>query len=300
MSVMFEKLVFASMVVVASMKVVVGSTTVYAEADIDFGIDVQAERSHQEFEDDSANVTTVDIAPYFQYGNWDFSLDAPWISADANYVNNQLPARVVAACDDPSAAVAEKYPNLGPQAVAKLAARVTAYCQNSGVVSSDDTVSGMSDITAYAHYGILLDAQSIWLLSLGLGYKFDNGDADKNLGSDTRNTLLEVGLGANYGKLNASLSGGVVFVNGGDEFTESSYNYASLDMGISPAGWVTLGCSVDYDQSYYEFSDDVTTTTAYLKFKPWQHVRLKVYARDFGSAEGYPDREYGGSVSLVY
>ncbi|MFT3930057.1 MAG: hypothetical protein QM709_07135 [Spongiibacteraceae bacterium] len=277
--------------IVASVLLVGFGLSAFAESDIDFGIDVSVDRTHQEFEDDSANITTVDIAPHLQYGNWDFSIDAPWISADANYVNSQFPTRLVTACSNVSS-YAAKYPN--------LAARVTSYCQKQGVVDENDKVKGMSDITAFAHYGLLLDDEGIWLLSAGIGYKFDNGDVEKNLGSDTRNTLFELGLGANYGKLSASLTGGYVLVDGDDELTESSYNYASLDVGVNPWNWLTIGCSLNYDQSYYIGTDDVTKTTAYVKLKPFKHVRLKIYGSDFGSAEGYPDREYGGSVSFVY
>lgn len=280
-----------------------GNFYAHAQSDVEFGVDIQVDRAHQEFESDSANVTTVDIAPHLQYGNWDFSIDVPWISADANYVNSQFPSGLVAACSDPAAAVAN-YPGLAAwiqkRREQSAEALVADYCQRNGVADENDTISGVSDITAFARYGLLLDEEGIWLLSAGVGYKFDNGDVEKNLGSDTRNTLFELGLGANYGKLSASLSGGYVLVDGDDELTESSYNYASLDVGISPISWLTIGCALDYDQSYYIGTDDVTTTTAYIKLKPSQHVRFKIYGRDFGSADGYPDREYGGSLAFIY
>lgn len=271
------------------------------DSDLDAGIDLQFEREHQVLKDSSANATVVDIAPHLQYGNWDFSLDVPWISADAAYVNSNFPSRLVTACGDPVAAVAAKYPNLSARRVARIAARLSAYCQGVGVLSPGDTVSGLSDITAFGRYGVLLDGQGVWLLSLGAGYKFDNGDAEKNLGSSTRNTMLEATLGANYGKLTGALTGGYAWVSGGDALvSESHYGYASLDMGLSPANWVTLGVTVDYDQSYMVTADDLTKVTLYVKLKSSQHLRFKVYARDYGSAAGYPDREYGGSLAFVY
>ena len=267
----------------------------FADSDVDAGIDIALDHSHQVFADDSANVNTVDFAPYLQYGNWDFSLDAPWISADANYVNSQFPSRVVTACENLSqyASYAQKHPN-------GLVAKYLAACDTAGVVDSGDKISGFSDVTAFAHYGLFLDDRGIWLLSLGAGYKFDNGDVDKNLGSDTRNTLLEASIGASYGIFNGTVTGGYVFVGGGDELTTSHYDYAVLDLGVTPIAWLTVGGSVDYEQSYIETADDVTKVTGYVKFKPWQHVRLKVYARDYGNAYGYPEREYGGGMTLVY
>lgn len=259
------------------------------------GIDIQAEHAHQEFANDSANVNTIDIAPYLQRGNWELSLDAPWVSADANYVNNRFPSRLVTACSDPTA-IAANYPKLA----ARLAAKLASYCESRGVLSPGDTVSGFSDITAFARYGMLLDERGIWLLSLGAGYKFDNGDVDQNLGSGTRNTLLEASLGANYGIFFGSLTSGYAFVAGGDEFTDSHYSYALLDLGVNPKKWLALGCTIDYEQTYYQFADDVTKVTAYVRFKPFRHVRFKLYTTDYGSAEGYPEREYGGSMAYVY
>lgn len=265
-----------------------------ADADLDVGIDIQVEHAHQTFSNDSANINTVDLAPHLQYGNWDFSLDAPWISANGNFVNSNFPPRWVTQCDK-AAALAQKYPR------SKRAAKAVQTCQSLGIAAPDDSVSGMSDVTVFARYGTSLDEQGIWLLSFGAGYKFDNGDVDENLGSGTRNTLLEASLGASYGKFTGTLTGGHALVNGGNQEDDSShYNYASLDLGLSPREWVTLGFAVDYDQSYVITADDVTQVTAYVKFKPSQHVRLKVYARDYGNAEGYPEREYGGSMTLVY
>ncbi|HET8711711.1 MAG TPA: hypothetical protein VFM32_10060, partial [Spongiibacteraceae bacterium] len=235
-----------------------------------------------------------------QYDNWSFSVDVPWISADANYVNSNFPSRLVAACSDP-AATAAKHPRLAALLGSSLTTAIENYCESQGVLAPGDTVSGFSDITAFVHYGMLLDDRGIWLLSVGAGYKFDNGDADQNLGSGTRNTLLEATLGANYGKFSGALTAGYAFVDGGSELvTESHYSYATLDLGLRPVDWLTVGCTFDYQQSYIAIADDLTEVTTYLKFKPWQHVRMKIYARDFGNAEGYPDREYGGSLAFVY
>lgn len=278
---------------IISLLIAVGVPAARADSsDLDAGIDIQLEHAHQEFSKNSANANTVDVAPHLQYGNWDFSLDAPWVSADANYVNNKFPSRLVTRCNKVYE-FASKYP--------RLLAKEVATCQSRGVVASDGTVSGMSDISAFAHYGILLDDQGIWLLSAGAGYKFDNGDVDKNLGSGTRNSMLEATLSATYGWISGAITGGYAFVEGGDAEVDSShYDYASFDVGVTPRDWVTLGCTIDYDQSYVDVSNDVTKVTAYVKFKPWQHVRLKVYTRDYGNADGYPDREYGGSMTLVY
>lgn len=277
-----------------------------AQTPIDTGIDIQIDRSHQSFAsanggDESADITTVGVMPYLQFGHWEFSLDLPWTAAEGNFFNANFPPRLLSTCDAASSDRARRFVQNYPRSnLAKNILRVQSQCAALGVNDADDDVEGLGDITAFARYGAPLDARGIWLLSLGAGYKFDNGDVDENLGSGTRNTLFEASLGANYRALSATLTGGYVHVSGGDEEIEAQYRYAALDLGLSPRDWMTLGCTFDYDESYVVTAADVTTVTAYVKFRPWRHTRFKLYARDYGDESGYPEREYGGTLSFVY
>jgi len=267
--------------------------------DVSFGIDIAASRAHQEFDTDSADLTTVDLVPHLLYGNWDFSIDVPWQHAEGGYfVNDKFQPRLDYACG--------RVAQLGAFVLArhpKLAA-LNQYCQANGITGApiDNSVSGVGDITAFARYGVPLDAEGIWLLSLGGGYKFANGDENKNLGSGTRNALLEATLATKYEWLVGSVTAGYAWLSGGDNYyqSRSSYGYGVADIGLQPVSWFTAGCEFDYDQSYIEERDAVKKTALYVRLRPTDHIGIKFYSSDYGSADGYPDREYGGSLVFMY
>jgi hypothetical protein len=269
-----------------------------AGSGVEFGFDIGVERAHQEFSDSNADLTTVSFVPRAMFGNWELSLDLPWQRAEGGYfVNNNFPPKVEYVCQALSAgtlAAAQQFP--------RLAARYLNRCQAAGVLGTvDDSVSGISDATLFLRYGLPLDEQGIWLLSAGGGYKFDNGDSDKNLGSGTRNTLLEASLGVSYGWFIGSATAGYAWVNATDATdTKSNYTYGVIDAGIRPLAWLTLGCNWSSDESYYSGGETVQKTTAYVRVKPFDHLGVKVYASDYGDTEGYPDREYGASIYYSY
>lgn len=275
------------------------------DTSIEFGFDVGVDRQHQEFDDNSADLTTVSFAPRITYGNWEASLDLPWQHAQGGYFVNQ------GISPSPKYSCANQLAKLQghPLAINYLlnnpttrAGKLYSYCQSHGASaeSVDDDVSGVSDATLSLRYGLPLDADGIWLLSVGGAYKFDNGDYDKNLGSGTRNTMLDAALGVSYGWFVGSIQVGNAWVSATDASdTRSSYIYGSVDAGIRPLKWLTLGCNWSSDESYYTDGETVQKTMAYVRVKPFDHLAVKVYASDYGS-EGYPDREYGASLFYSY
>jgi hypothetical protein len=275
-----------------------------AASKVEFGFDVNVERQHQEFDDNSADLTTVSFAPRLTYGNWEASLDLPWQHAEGGYFVNSnlnLPPKldqlVESSCSfsaNRSAAYYAAHPKL---------AALNQKCISAGVTGSevDDSVSGLGDATLSLHYGLPLDADGVWLLSVGGNYKFDNGDYDKNLGSGTRNAMLDASLGVSYGWFVGSINAGYAWVSATDAAdTKSNYTYGSVDAGIRPWDWLTLGCNWSSDESYYAGGETVEKTTVYVRVKPFDHLGLKVYASNYGSTEGYPDREYGASIYYSY
>lgn len=270
-----------------------------------FGFDIGFDREHQEFSDSSADLTTASLVPRVDYKNWELSLDLPWQRAEGGYfVNNGFSPSPIYACQQQALNIA-KYP--GRLAYLQshpntAVGQLYAYCQSqANAAGLDDSVSGLSDATVFLRYALPLDADGIWLLGLGGGYKFDNGDYEKNLGSGTRNTLLEASLGASYGWFIGSVTAGYAWINATDATgTESNYTYGLVDLGIRPLNWLTLGCNWSSDESYYSGLDTVQKTTAYVRVKPLDHIGVKVYVSDYGSTDGYPDREYGASIFYTY
>lgn len=272
---------------------------------IEFGFDIGVDRAHQTFENSDADLTTVSFAPRLSAGNWELSLDLPWQHAEGEYfVNGNYPPEVNYFCRNLVDQVngAPRYLNYLLDNPALRAAQRYADCQAViGTDSVDDSVSGIGDATLLLRYGLPLDGEGIWLLSVAGGYKFDNGDHEKNLGSGTRNTLLEATLGASYRRFTGSVTAGYAWIDATDnDFAEAHYGYALVDAGIRLLDRVTLGCSWSSDESYFVDGETIEKITVYARVKPFERIGIKVYASDYGDTLGYPDAEYGASLYYSY
>lgn len=289
-----------------------GMASSYASADndsanskVEFGFDVGVDRQHQEFDESSADLTTVSFAPRVTFGNWEASLDLPWQHAQGGYFINS------GISPSPRYSCANLLENVQGRPVVinyllnnpdTRSGKLYSYCQSQAgsATSVDDSVSGLSDATLSLRYGLPLDTDGVWLLSVGGSYKFDNGDYEKNLGSGTRNTMLDAALGVRYGWFIGSINAGYAWVSATDAIdTRSNYTYGAVDAGVRPLHWLTLGGNWSSDESYYSDGETVQKATAYVRIKPFDHLGVKVYASDY-STEGYPDREYGASLFYSY
>ncbi len=124
--------------------------TTAADGDSQWGINLQTERQHQEFNDSSADITTISLLPYLQIGNWDFSVDLPWQRAEGGYFVNHFQPTPKYYCQYDPVSIKNKR---------KQARRIKAQLANCGAVATTqpDSVEGWSDATVFAHYGIPLD-----------------------------------------------------------------------------------------------------------------------------------------------
>jgi hypothetical protein len=287
--------VFAAPGGTASNSAIPGDEYVIAsDGETDFGIDVRAQREHQEFEDSSADIDTVSLQPWLQVGNWNFSLDVPWVHAKGEYfvVGGAQPSPKYVC--QASSAFLQEHP--------RLARYVSNTCTPTTTTSSGShDEQGVGDITVFTHYGNALDDAGIWVGSAGLGYKADSGDVEKGLGSGTQDLMAEGVLGANLGKFSATAVVGYAWIVGGDaeEFADD-YAYASLDLAVKPLQWLALGINWDFQQAYVPDGDDVQSIGVYVGFRPIDHLSLRLYGKDYRDTAGYPDKEYGGYVGLWF
>ena len=274
-------------------------------ADIEYGLDFSAERAHQVFKDSSADLDTVALQPYLQVDNWSFTLDVPWQRAKGEvFINDNFQpspkylTKILSKCDTYAAAtpaqrqwLAKRFPNITNV--------LNTQCQNTA--QTDNEVSGLSDVTGFVHYSMPLDEQGIWLGSIGLGYKADNGDADNGLGSGTSDAKLEGSLSAMFGMFTGTVTLGYDWVVGGSEadYVDNS-TYASLDLSVKPKSWLILGANWNYQQAYVSGFDDVQSVSGYVTVKPLDKLKLRVYYKNYLSVENYPDHEVGGGVSYSF
>jgi hypothetical protein len=262
-------------------------------ADTITGIDFSVQRQHQIFQDSSADVDTVSLLPYLQTGNWLFTLDLPWQHAHGEYfvISEQLSPRLVCRA---SSTFLQNHP--------RIARYVSNNCQPTTTTNTAiNDVSGMGDISGFAHYGRPLDNRGIWLGSVGLGYQADSGDVDKGLGSGMRNVMLEGSADVKIGKFSAIGVAGYTWIIGGPASQgTNTYAYVSLDLRYRVVQWVTLGAAWDFQQAYVPGGDDVLAATASIGFRALEKLRLRFYAKDYLDVATYPDREYGAYVTWSF
>lgn len=278
---------------------------------IHWGMDARVQREHQSFDNTDADLNTFSLQPYVQAGKWDISLNLPWQSIDGEYFVNGFqptPSRICQRLSSLTELQRQLLVNRG---------RVTGdqldYCDEQttepGVV--DDSVSGMSDISLFARRTTALDKDGIWLGSIGLGYKWDNGDEATGIGSGTRDTTLDFTVSALNGNWTGYVAAGYVWISGGVAYSEpgeeegevinygyDNYAYATLDGGYKFTSWFTLGASANMQQSYIPGGEDVEWLTAYANFRLHEKFRLRAYLNDYLDIAGYPEEEFG--MSLTY
>lgn len=282
-------------------------------ADVDWGMDLRIEREHQSFNNTDADLNTLSVQPYVQIGSWDLSLTLPWQKIDGEYFVNGFQPTPPGICGQLSSL------NTLERQLLLNNGRVTGdqleYCDNqleeSAVV--EDSVSGIGDISLFARYARPLDAEGVWLGSLGLGYKLDNGDEETGIGSGTRDTTLDLSLSAQSGKWIGFLSAGYVWISGGIAYTEpgetegevirygyDNYAYASIDGGYKVTDRLTFGVSGNTQQAYIPGGDDVKWLTAYANLRFYEKFRLRAYLNDYLDVAGYPEQEFGASLSYSF
>lgn len=171
----------------------------------------------------------------------------------------------------------------------------------------------MSDISLFARYALPLDQQGIWLGSLGLGYKWDNGDKNSRIGSGTHDTTVDLSLSGLSGKWIGFASVGHVWISGGVAYSETGetddevinygyedYSYATLDGGYKFTHWLTLGARANIQQAYIPGGDDVKWLTAYANFRFYEKFRVRAYVNDYLDVAAYPEQEFGASLSYSF
>lgn len=283
------------------------------ESAIDWGMDLRIQREHQDFDDADAQLNTLSLQPYMQVENWDISLNLPWQQIDGEYFVNGFqptPSRICERLSSLSFLQRQVLLNRG-----RITNEQLNYCDNQNAEPEvvDSSVSGMSDVSLMARYAMPLDQDGVWLGSLGLGYKWDNGDKNNGIGSGTRDTTLDVSLSGLHGKWIGFVSVGQVWISGGVAYSEvdetndevidygyDDYTYATLDGGYKFTDWLTLGARANIQQAYIAGGEDVKWLTAYANFRFYEKFRLRTYVNDYLDVAAYPEQEFGASLSYSF
>lgn len=278
----------------------VGEMTVAEELRV--GLDISTEYLRQQFDDADAEIETVALLPYLQFGNWELSLDLPWQHIEGDYfVNGRYPA-LANFCSGVTSMT--QLQQLQLIRSGELTARQIYFCNNNPDLAGSevsDEVSGYGDATLYLNYAVPLDAAAQWFGSATLGYKHDNGNVDDGLGSGTQDVIGELALAGNFEWASVVASAGYVTIANNDTGLDyDDYLYGAVDLGLHPLQALTLGGRFDYQQVSAEQFDDIESVTIYLRWRVLELLSVRLFNTDYLDVTGYPEREYGGSVTLQF
>ena len=269
--------------------------------EVEWDFTVEAERVEQSFEDGDSTIDTFTLAPALHVGDWSFSLSAPWQQVDGSYfVNNAYPNLEYVCSQINSLTALQKwllYQNgtLTPQQI--------QYCNQTGGVESvtlQDSVDGWNDIEIFASYFLPLFSD-VFSAAVGLGYKHDNGDAEAGLGTGTRDLFAEANGWWHLGKVVIGLTLGYEhLLENSTSIALEDYGYTSLDARWQLHELVAPGVEYHYQQANADVLDDLDYFTYYVRVGRSSGLGARLFITDYRDATGYPEEEFGGSLSYSF
>lgn len=276
---------------------------VHAE-EVVWDVNLNLSKQHQSFESSSADLTTLSLDPSLQYGNWDFSLSVPWYRSEGEYYLNGVRPLLVARCTKLQGLTATQIQKLINRGI--LTEKQVARCENfmNKLDELNEPHSGIGDVTAFIHYSFAVDNDEIWKASAGLGYKSDSGDASTGLGSGTKDVMFELGISAATERNLFNLVIGYDSIIDSNDFKgvyePENYAYASAELSRLINDWLTLGATLNIQQSNIAEGDDTKSVTGYVDFIFSPQWNLHCYMSRYANTQFSPDSEFGVNIRYTF
>lgn len=289
---MLKKLFIASVMLLCAFQAI-------AQDEKNWGADISLSTQHQEFEIVSADMQTLDFAPWVKLGDLTISSSLPWMKIDGDYfVNGGLP-RVVSFCrrlDGLSDQVRQGLITRG-----RITQTQIDRCNNlnDAIAEREASQSGIGDLSVDLEYRHYWDQANSWWSSVSAGYKHDNGDVESSIGNGSRDTTLGVALGYEGVKWFSHVDYSFTSVSPTDTPFEVE-DYASLSLGFGCNLLDNLIWGLDYqqEQAYVTLDDDIELVSSYLHWSMTDHWSMTILLSDYASATNYPQSEY--SAQIIY
>lgn len=265
-----------------------------------YSLALSVEQEQQRFESETTDITTVSFDPAAHWGDWSLMADLPWqsISGEQFVVGGQVSESAL--CQQLNQLSVLQLQRLSQRRsnIATLAANCAAQSANT---ETSQTVSGFGDLAIYLSTGKILGDNQVWYGQLTAGYKHDNGDVDKGLGSGTQELLFDISLNAQTGRWRATWVAGYTAIIGGESHEYyDNYPYVSADVNAELASWLRLGVSASWEQASTEWSDDVSSMTAYARVSINEQWGVQLRLIDYLDTVGYPEQAVSAALSFYY
>ncbi len=296
---------------------VTSGTTVFADdtKNVNWGLDASLGYQQQNLESSTAKLSSFDLDPSLQINNWDFSLSLPWYKIQGRYFLNGTRPLLQRTCDAIQNLSAQQIKNrIQRKSIKKgitlteikIDERYTSLTNSCAALdqANNEYHTGLGDVSGFTHYSIALDESSVWNVTTGLGYKTDSGDAEVGLGSGTKDTMIELGIGMVADKNTFTITLGYSFVASHDSAIEiylpNNYAYTNLDFSRALTNWLTLGANIAAQQAYIEGGDATKSITAYSDFMLSPQLNLHIYTSRYGKTSYSPQSEVGANIRYSF
>ena len=272
------------------------------------GLNIGWEQNFQEYEnsflnsnlDVNSNINTIFVSPSLRWNNWTVSASLPWQQVDGEYfINHNYPnfSAVCSTIADLSTLHQQLLLNFGD-----LTEQQLQFCSQvtDGRSQSGEIASGLSDIELFANYYLPFFGGN-WETSLGVGFKWDNGDEQVGLGTGTQDLFLEGSWYLEQRQFSLlAVLGYNQIVKNNTGFDYLDYGYTSLDLRLRLLSWLQPGVEYHFQQSNAGGYDDLDYVIGYLQLSNTKYWRGRLYYTDYLDQSGYPNQEYGGAVYWVF
>ena len=264
-------------------------------------LQIEAKRVHQSFDAGDSDIDTVTLSPSVSIGYWTLSASASWQHVDGEYfIDNRYP-NLAYACNrvnSLSPAAQQFLINRG-----RLTQQQVQYCADTGGVESatlEDSIQGWNDIEVFANY-YLSPLNDYVSGTLGIGYKHDNADYNEGLGTGTRDIFIESGWLLAKGPVSVLATIGYEFILNNETANDlNDYGYVSADARWQFHEVIAAGVEYHYLQASADVLDDLDYAVAYLQLGDGNGWLARLSYTDYLDRTGYPESEYGASLSYLF
>lgn len=262
------------------------------------GIDLSAEYVHQTFSDADGDITTLNLSPWLRWGdNWEARLDLPLLRASGEYLVSSATPRLANFCS-----FAQSHPRYLARLLqeGRISQEQLARCDNISSATGQTDNSGIGDITLWLNK--LIEVSDIWVLMPQVAYKSDTGDDESGLGSGSQDALTEISVLGQYQRLKLTLLTGYDWVlkqpPQGDPLQDRPYALLEAEWQFPVA--LRAGARWRFEAAKTDYLDDVKTISAYLAWNFLKNYNAQVYLQKHGDIVGYPEQEFGASISATF
>ena len=261
---------------------------------------IETEHAQQRFADADADINSLRLLPAWDHGPWSISTTLAWQRVSGAYYFNTRNPSLAAECSRLLESGGQALPGIS---LPQLTPRQAQFCSEDAGVESEtleESVQGLTDVEVFVNY-FWPPLSQRFSVATGVGYKHDNGDIEKGLGTGTRNVFAETNGVLDLAPFSLVLTAGYEHVARNDTPLElDDYAYGAVDLGWQALDSLTLGTRYRYLQANLAPLDDVDFVTWYGQWRHGGGWGVRVYVSDYLSGSGSPDSEWGGSLSYAF